>query len=1678
MSRPIPNVTLGGFRPNQVKINSIGIGIDDDTLNSLNLNTDQYMVVGAKTNDEYSLIVDSEGVIINSSIVNRAAHQPKPEYGDEYALFIDGNIFVTGKVDTSDGTLSNVAGSGGGSGCNTYWASVKNDGSGSTNIFYDGKINIANEVQSRSNAYRVNIVDNANRTISHAQLAIQNQVGGIARMGILGYSNYSPVIINSSKGAIEFHANRDSAYFNSIYYRSNQITHNIDPLNIPYYASNSVAPHLTIQSDGNVGIKASLNPPLTYTLRTVDNVDPHIIVPTIISNSPVDLHVNGSTFSCNILIFDYESATQRNIDDLYVRRLGVTFAASQVEPGSFAPGDYTFLSNVSIGGPIESGCNLTVYGKVHIYEQLYADKAVLSYNLTIQNAFEVLGTSYFQNQVIVNDNLQVNENLIIWGGFYADSNALYTFVPDGNSNTTAPISFISYTADGWSNIYPQGAGFVTPGVVGIGINYKNYTSNDQTPSQLNVISRDANIYALSLMDKTDPTVTKALFVGHQRSNIINDVTDASVIFSTPSSTSPYFTTTAIPKVQNMYFYPGQYDKTTQNMVNNANPPVFSIYETKQVAINSFQPNLGVQLHVNGSVGFTSNLYTYDKNGLIKLANFKYGVALGDNNTRGISYIDNTAPHIGFNRIPHRNYGVSLQGGLLADTYYTTVNQEGRKGYLWLDSATNNNDTDPSTTSGMYILSKVGIGRNTPDYLLDLCGDNPNIGNNYGTYIRLGQSTLEGMSNMGIRFDGSTNPWFTNVESVSTNVSRYAIGSAPSVYDLVNTYNTLRLVTWTSNYNNNYANTLNTQSEISYSGPITYVSSLTSNSSNIINTSNFYNTYNIQYISNITSNITSNIWNIPNIENISYNIIYDYTSKATVNTQLYISTSSNYNTPLSPTLSNIEYTSNTINTSNITYTSNIYYAVNTSNYLYSSNNNGILVQYNASKGLHGHQVVIGGNSYLLDNSIYNPNPNSDAILTVNGDTSIIGNLNVSGYISANNTIEPVIPGRDNVPSIEQDDLFISGKDVYINSKNKIYLNYTCNLRDAEEQNSSQKAVLNVYQDINTGGVPPPILHLVGESDNPYIEIISQKIALANPNASILRFGIINGDINKQTIGFQDGAGIPYFTIQRITNKGCSMGINTDSPDAQFHIINNNTLQNDNNLRITFDNGSGADTAEHTPNIVLDKKYTENNNTNYKQWIIEGPTYGTGLNDQLSFKYNKIIANTTTSKTILSITSNGCIGINNINPRYSIDIIASNVDTNHSDHGIRLWNKTNTDIAQLIFQSGDTPELGQDIYTDYIMYSCNNDFVFKQRNSSLSTNPLLLYFNSNTNIGIRTEATDSYNVNVKGTLNISDSIYVNGKLIYNSADYVADGYAIYGSNNVYINPSIANYGGVVINGTIATSNLFHIFNDGTNSPNMTVYDSVLNSAEVYFRNKSATPYVYNLYKMYTSDNNFGFSYQNTYNLSRPYQVPTSGWSNIFNVTAVSSTNYKEHDMTLNGTLTLQSDIRGLPKISFGSSGEIGGNNTYGSLYLLAGSSSNVGIGTTVPNAPLHVNGNTYMGQGLTGSHATTVGGPFFKQQSWDNIGNMHTITYPDYCVGENSTGMIYIQISNKSTNPANIKLGNIQVSFLKPYGNNVIINEVANHKNTNLSTLTVNTSSDIIIINTDNDCYISWTSIGSY
>jgi len=136
-------------------------------------------------------------------------------------------------------------------------------------------------------------------------------------------------------------------------------------------------------------------------------------------------------------------------------------------------------------------------------------------------------------------------------------------------------------------------------------------------------------------------------------------------------------------------------------------------------------------------------------------------------------------------------------------------------------------------------------------------------------------------------------------------------------------------------------------------------------------------------------------------------------------------------------------------------------------------------------------------------------------------------------------------------------------------------------------------------------------------------------------------------------------------------------------------------------------------------------------------------------------------------------------------------------------------------------------------------------------------------------------------------------------------------------------------------------------------------------------------------------------------------------------------------------------------------------------------NLGIGTTIPGSGVNIYQTTNVGTGLSGVYDSYVGGPFWKQRGWNSPSSSHTIAFPEYCVADNSSGTITIQVKSSS----NHKMANVSLSFLKKYGESVDLFTIYYHKTDDLITLTVAASTNNIVVTTDNDCAIAWSSMGA-
>lgn len=772
----VPSIIYAQYAPDQIKVDSLGIGLSEASNEFMNLSMSQYLIVGqfetARPSDPtaYNLIVDHEGVAIRTSLLDRQ-NQP-----NEYALFVDGDTYITGRMITSNlivlggtnGTGPSIQGEG-------FWnLATDEDGiSEVDNLYYPGKVTFGNNFQARSNTHTLNISRAADRSIDHAQINIENTQDAQLRMGILGISRNSPAVINTpSSTRLEFHVGRDQSYFQPRYLGERYVTVTnpntgetsnvtlIEQVDVPNYTSIGHSPHLMIDENGNVGIHTSSIPHVQFELRIRDSEHPEEIGYYPSSDTPC-LYVSKTSYASNILMWDYESASIKHIDELYVRRLGVTIRADQILPGYFAPGSYSFVSNVSIGGPPDERYLLKVYGDANVTDDLFVDGTTRAVHL-LTNDSVTLDIASFCNDVYMNRDVIVNQALRVRGQIYVEalSNA-----PTGETISTWNLIDFAAARPGYSNINIMGTGISTPGRLGVGVNPQGGWVSDEVNHQTTIIKRDAysevfpNMFELELLDKSSPTMVRAAWIGHPQMKA--GFKDASLLFVTPNTSAGDYQSAY---KQNMYFYPGEnMDGYRSLILDNCNLPTLGLFEEKKVGILTFSPR--TELDVRGSITFSQDLYSFNTN---TGQSFKLGLWKAQTfaNTRdvdgtlplfkGLQYYNEEAPYVGVNGLPDVKYGMTVTGGLQSlNGFYTALDRKIAPWYDTSDSNTFNNHVAPAQSFSMFTFGNVGIGVKTPSANLEI---KDNYRSESGTTLKLVRSDDTRNVNTGIDMVGFSESW--------------------------------------------------------------------------------------------------------------------------------------------------------------------------------------------------------------------------------------------------------------------------------------------------------------------------------------------------------------------------------------------------------------------------------------------------------------------------------------------------------------------------------------------------------------------------------------------------------------------------------------------------------------------------------------------------------------------------------------------------------------------------------------------------------------------------------------------------------------------------------------------------------------------------------------------------------
>lgn len=714
MAAAMQNVGVG--LPTKIKMKRLGINISEELNRDLDLQISEYLIIGEHfvnygggTNNNISMIVDTKGFAINSTFDERRANSANYAAEIHGSTLVDGNLVVNGTIILNGNVLE--TGGGGNSSSNASASSFWRYSGDANNIYYDGNTTFGNIYDSRENQYVVNISENNNFNINYAQFALQNRQNSILRMAIIGEAQNSPIIFNTeSNTPIEFHVNRRQDYFETVYRRehTNCACPSSTYLDVPNFRVTSNYPHLNIDINGNVGIKTNINVPVRYILRqpVLSNLG-RIVYPEAFL-SP-DLQIEGTTYSRNILLYDYETGMPKNLDELYVRKMGETIYPNNLIPGRFAKGNYTFLSNLSIFGPIiDDDIALAVNGVVDITSNLIVHSDVITDNLLTHN------NGAFSNNVLVQNNIYLKGS--VFKEYYNEATGSneWGIINLGSNSMLYPTN---------SNIYSIADGLGTQGRMGVGL----IPSLDELNHQSVIMKRDASYFELELSDKSRPKYQRSAFIGHPRVSHteFDYLKDASLVFLTPNVDDDNFNNLYARREggqQHIYFFPGWKEgrRIADFVIESNNVPTMGIFTNNRVGINTYTPTH--TLDVNGDVAITGAYYLKPTEYETAI---KMGIWVDTHHPRmndvsatygGIQYINPASPHVGINMAPSEGYGLSIMGKTLSvDGYYTSDNF---RMVPLLDSCEIYNKLTPAYDRA-YINGRIGIGVKIPDSTLNI-----------------------------------------------------------------------------------------------------------------------------------------------------------------------------------------------------------------------------------------------------------------------------------------------------------------------------------------------------------------------------------------------------------------------------------------------------------------------------------------------------------------------------------------------------------------------------------------------------------------------------------------------------------------------------------------------------------------------------------------------------------------------------------------------------------------------------------------------------------------------------------------------------------------------------------------------------------------------------------------------
>ena len=555
----------------QLYIENIAVGLANvSNLYNLDMSLNEYLVVGQRNNinltsntldTEYNFLINNNGVGINAT--------RREMRNTNAGLYVNNNIICKGTITaksvqfenlTLDSNLTT-------SKLNELITKVNSNllffegypYNDNKNVYTPSYLTIGNYASTYSNSHPLKVVDSPNGKAENIQLGIYNNINNDeepARLaiGMLGFNQFTPANISTTEGmGLEFHISKSSKKIEDLYSNG---------LGIPEHSNIYNYPQMSIDLDGCININREKCP--------------HQIIHSNQIRNP-KLYVNGYAIISNIFTYDYYKNSNLHLDDIYIRKNGLTLDANQIKGGNFIKDIFTFNSNVNIGSNITNSYNFNVYGSGE-FSQKITSESLKTCETTINGVAEFNKTTFFNNNVIFNDDLTINKSINV-------NNDLFI---DGYRVNTSNLSFASNGLN-----FDYGSNLAISGRFGTGI-----LNTDNYDNQFNIIKRKQERFELSLEDKSALTTDNSkVYIGHTKLNNLYGNLDNSLVFLTQKNI----------KWHNIYFYAGKDKDGCEGF--KCLVPNLAIMENNRIGINTNIPMRTLDL-----IGdFVANDYYIRKN---------------------------------------------------------------------------------------------------------------------------------------------------------------------------------------------------------------------------------------------------------------------------------------------------------------------------------------------------------------------------------------------------------------------------------------------------------------------------------------------------------------------------------------------------------------------------------------------------------------------------------------------------------------------------------------------------------------------------------------------------------------------------------------------------------------------------------------------------------------------------------------------------------------------------------------------------------------------------------------------------------------------------------------------------------------------------------------------------------